>query len=169
VLVNDLEPATQFNASIRRISSHFHACCSASAELQANAASLPEWLLQITGVIPFPPPRLSPLSPTALIEPMRQIYGVSDKVLTMALSSFLLGASKKMVLWIEVGGGMIAIETLVHNFLHRTGILARMSANLSRPFRTAPIRCSITAFLVFPTWHDLLATLAFEQAPPRPP
>jgi hypothetical protein len=100
---------------------------------------------------------------------MRQIYGVSDKVLTMALSSFLLGASKKMVLWIEVGGSMIAIETLVHNFPHRTGILARMSANLSRPFRTAPIRRSITAFLVFPTWHDLLATLAFEQAPPRPP
>ena len=29
-----------------------------------------------------------------------------------------------MVLWIEVGGSMIAIDTLVHNFLHRTGILA---------------------------------------------
>jgi hypothetical protein len=28
---------------------------------------------------------------------------------------------------------------------------------------------SITVFLVFPSWHDLLATLAFEQAPPRPP
>jgi len=28
---------------------------------------------------------------------------------------------------------------------------------------------SITVFLVFPTWHDLLATLAFEQPPPRPP
>jgi hypothetical protein len=65
----------------------------------------------------------------SLIEPMREIYGVSDKVLAMALSALLLGAPKKMVLWAEVGGSMIAIDTLVHNFLHRTGILARFNAN----------------------------------------
>ena len=59
----------------------------------------------------------------SLIEPLREIYGVSDKVLAMALSSLLLGAPKKMVLWTEVGGSMIAIDSLVHNFLHRTGIL----------------------------------------------
>ena len=34
-----------------------------------------------------------------------------------------------MVLWTEVGGAMIAVDTLVHNFLHRTGILARFNAN----------------------------------------
>jgi hypothetical protein len=62
----------------------------------------------------------------ALIEPLRGIYGVSDKVLTMALSSLLLGAPKKLWLWHEVGAGMIAIDTLVHNFLHRTGILHRL-------------------------------------------
>jgi hypothetical protein len=60
---------------------------------------------------------------------MREIYGVSDKVLAMALSCLLLGAPKKMGLWIEVGGSMIAIDTLVHNLLHRTGILARFNAN----------------------------------------
>jgi hypothetical protein len=65
----------------------------------------------------------------ALIEPLREICGVSDKVLTMALSCILLGAPKKMVLWTEVGGSMIAIDTLVHNFLHRTGILARFNAD----------------------------------------
>ena len=65
----------------------------------------------------------------ALIEPLREIYGVSDKVLAMALSALLLGAPKKMVLWTEVGGSMIAIDTLVHNFLHRTGTLARFNAN----------------------------------------
>src|SRR6195256_2931794 len=64
----------------------------------------------------------------ALLEPMREMYGVSDKVLAMALSSLLLGAPKKMVLWAEVGGSMIAIDTLVHNFLHRTGILHRFDA-----------------------------------------
>jgi hypothetical protein len=73
------------------------------------------------------PGRLTRMA-AALIEPTRQIYGVSDKVLTMALSCILLGAPKKMGLWIEVGGAMIAIDTLVHNFLHRTGILARFNA-----------------------------------------
>jgi hypothetical protein len=65
----------------------------------------------------------------SLIEPLREVYGLSDKVLTMALSWNLLGASKKMSLWTEVGGSMIAIDTLVHNFLHRTGILHRFDAN----------------------------------------
>jgi hypothetical protein len=65
----------------------------------------------------------------SLIDPLRQVYGLSDKVLTMALSCILLGAPKRMRLWIEVGGSMIAIDTLVHNFLHRTGILARFKAN----------------------------------------
>jgi hypothetical protein len=64
----------------------------------------------------------------SLIEPLREMYGVSDKVLAMALSSLLLGAPKKMGLWIEVGRSMIAIDTLVHNFLHRTGILQRFKA-----------------------------------------
>jgi hypothetical protein len=73
------------------------------------------------------PDRLSRMA-AALIEPMREIYGVSDKVLSMALSSLLLGAPNKMGLWIEVGGSMIAIDTLVHNLLHRTGILARFNA-----------------------------------------
>ena len=65
----------------------------------------------------------------SLIEPLREVYGLSDKVLTMALSCILLGAPKKMRFWIEVGGGMIAIDTLVHNFLHRTGILHRFDAD----------------------------------------
>src|SRR6266404_7366621 len=65
----------------------------------------------------------------SLIEPLREVYGLSDKVLTMALSCILLGAPKRMGLWIEVGGSMIAIDTLVHNFLHRTGILHRFNAN----------------------------------------
>jgi hypothetical protein len=76
-----------------------------------------------------PGPGLLPRMAAALIEPLREVYGVSDKVLAMALSSLLLGAPEKMGLWIEVGGGMIAIDTLVHNFLHRTGIVARFNAN----------------------------------------
>ena len=77
---------------------------------------------------PRSPDRLARMR-ASLIEPLREVYGVSDKVLTMALSCILLGAPTNKGLWIEVGGSMIAIDTLVHNFLHRTGILQRFNAN----------------------------------------
>jgi hypothetical protein len=67
----------------------------------------------------------------ALLDPLREVYGVSDKVLTMALSQLLLGAPRSRRRWREVGGSMIAIDTLVHNFLHRTGILKRFDAHHS--------------------------------------
>ena len=67
----------------------------------------------------------------ALIEPLRHVYGVSDKVLTMTLSCILLAAPRRYGLWQEVGAGMIAVDTLVHNFLVRTGILARFGADHS--------------------------------------
>jgi hypothetical protein len=67
----------------------------------------------------------------ALVDPLREVYGVSDKVLTMALSQVLLGAPRSRRRWREVGGSMIAVDTLVHNFLHRTGILQRFEAEHS--------------------------------------
>ncbi len=77
---------------------------------------------------PAGPDRLARMR-DALIAPLREVYGVSDKVLTMALSSILLGAPNRMRLWHEVGASMIVIDTLVHNFLHRTGILHRFGAD----------------------------------------
>ena len=65
----------------------------------------------------------------ALLEPLRHVHGVSDKVLSMALSVLLLAAPRKMKLWAEVGVSMIAIDTLVHNFLVRSGILRRLEAD----------------------------------------
>jgi hypothetical protein len=59
----------------------------------------------------------------ALLGPLRNVYGVSDKVLTMALSGLLIGARDQRPAWFETGKAMIAIDTLVHNFLIRTGIL----------------------------------------------
>jgi hypothetical protein len=76
---------------------------------------------------PAGPDRLARMR-EALIAPLREIYGVSDKVLAMAVSSILLGAPNKLRLWQEVGASMVAIDTLVHNFLHRTGILHRFGA-----------------------------------------
>jgi len=65
---------------------------------------------------------------TALIEPLRNVYGISDKVLAMALSGILIGAGDVRPSWLQVGVHLIAVDTLVHNFLHRTGILARFKA-----------------------------------------
>ena len=82
--------------------------------------------LQATNT-PAGPDRLARMR-DAVIAPLREVHGVSDKVLTMALSSLLLGAPKQLPLWPEVGASMIVIDTLVHNFLHRTGILRRFGA-----------------------------------------
>ena len=57
----------------------------------------------------------------SIIGPLRNIYGVSDKILTMAFSELMIGSGRPA--WFVVGTEMIAIDTLVHNFLHRTGIL----------------------------------------------
>lgn len=55
------------------------------------------------------------LQQEALIGPLRTIWGVSDKLLTMALSSLLIGARDQRPLWFKTGTTMIAVDTLVHN------------------------------------------------------
>jgi hypothetical protein len=74
------------------------------------------------------PDRLAALR-EAIFGPLRNVYGVADKVLAMAMSSLLLAAEVRRQLWLEVGGTFVAVDTLVHNFLHRTGILNRLSAD----------------------------------------
>jgi hypothetical protein len=64
----------------------------------------------------------------AIIGPLRNVYGVAAKVLAMAMSSLLLSAGKRKPLWLEVGASFVAVDTLVHNYLHRTGILQRLCA-----------------------------------------
>lgn len=64
----------------------------------------------------------------ALLEPLGNVHGVSNKVLAMALSELLLAGDAKRPAWIEAGAVMIAVDTLVHNFLHRTGTLRDLGA-----------------------------------------
>jgi hypothetical protein len=64
----------------------------------------------------------------ALLEPLSHIYGVSNKVLALALAELLLAGDAKRPAWIEAGAVMIAVDTLVHNSLHRTGILRELHA-----------------------------------------
>jgi hypothetical protein len=70
-------------------------------------------------------PNRHQLMQEALVGPMRHIYGVSDKVVTMTLSSVLIAAPDIRPNWFEAGSQMIVVDTLIHNFLHRTGILQR--------------------------------------------
>lgn len=58
----------------------------------------------------------------AIVGPLRNVFGVSDKVVAMALSDLLLAAPETRAGWHELGFSLVAIDTLVHNFLCRTGI-----------------------------------------------
>ena len=83
---------------------------------------------QLGAVNPHSPDRLAARR-EAIIGPLRNVYGVADKVVAMALSSLLLGGGKQRPLWLDVGATFVAVDTLVHNFLHRTGILQRLCAD----------------------------------------
>ena len=74
------------------------------------------------------PDRLTAMR-AALIAPLRGVYGISDKVISLALSTLLLGAGQRRPHWLDVGGSFVVVDTLVHNFLHRTGILAGFGAD----------------------------------------
>ncbi|UGY17960.1 hypothetical protein HAP48_0011315 [Bradyrhizobium septentrionale] len=65
----------------------------------------------------------------ALVGPMRHVFGVSDKVLTMTLSAVLMADRRGRPDWFSVGSRMIVVDRLVHNLLARTGILARSGAS----------------------------------------
>ena len=64
----------------------------------------------------------------SIIEPLAGLHGASHKVLNMALSDLLLIGGGRNRLWAELAPSLIAVDSLVHNFLVRTGILARARA-----------------------------------------
>jgi hypothetical protein len=64
----------------------------------------------------------------ALLKPLTNIYGVGPKLWSMALADLLLAGDPVRERWVATGAGMIAIDSLVHNFLHRTGVLHRFGA-----------------------------------------
>jgi hypothetical protein len=64
----------------------------------------------------------------SIVDALRHIHGVSDKVLSLALVVHLLGGRPGDSLWKAAGAQLIVIDTLVHNWLHRTGILNGLDA-----------------------------------------
>jgi hypothetical protein len=89
---------------------------------------------------------------------------VSDKVLMMALSQLFLGVPGQGQRWVDFGGSMIAVDTLVHNFLHRTGILRRFSAE--HPYGAACYRPGGCADIIETIAHRIDAR-QFNRSFPR--
>ena len=80
---------------------------------------------------------------TALLEPLGCIYGVSAKVWSMALADLLLAGDPGRAHWLAAGAAMIAVATLVHNWMHRSGCLADLGADhLYGPGCYAPGGCA---------------------------
>ncbi len=92
---------------------------------------LPGWIDSQLNSISDTDANYAALAHEALVGPMRHIFGVSDKVITMTLSEILMSAPSNRHNWFRIGSQMIVVDTLVHNFLHRTGILRRFDADHS--------------------------------------
>ena len=58
----------------------------------------------------------------AVLSPLTHIYGIGPKLWSMALADLLLCGDPQRERWVITGAGMIAIDSLVHNFLHRAGV-----------------------------------------------
>lgn len=64
----------------------------------------------------------------ALLGPLTGIYGIGPKVWSMALADLLLATDPNRERWVTTGTGMLVIDSLLHNHLHRTGVLRRFEA-----------------------------------------
>lgn len=79
----------------------------------------------------------------AVLAPLCELYGVGPKVWSMLLADLLLGASPDRERWVTTGAAMVTIDSLVHAFLHRTGILQRLECEHSYgPACYAPEGCA---------------------------
>jgi hypothetical protein len=100
----------------------------------------------------------------AIIRPLAGVHGVADKVLNMVLSDLLVVGNGHNPRWGEVGGSLIAIDTLVHNFMARTGILKRAEA--SHPYGPQCYRSASCAAIVA-TLSEAIDARQFNSAFPR--
>ena len=100
----------------------------------------------------------------AIMGPLSGVHGVAGKVLSMVLSDLLVVGNEHNPRWGQVGGSLIAIDTLVHNLLVRTGILKR--ANAVHPYGRqcyGPTGCAA----VLSALSDAIDARQFNSAFPR--
>lgn len=63
-----------------------------------------------------------------MLKPLTSIVGIGPKLWSLMLADLLLAGDPGRDRWVTAGAGMIAVDSLIHNFLHRTGILRRCGA-----------------------------------------
>ena len=59
----------------------------------------------------------------AVLEPLNNVHGIGDKLWSMILAELLLGGDPGRERWVATGASMVAVDSLVHAFLVRTGTL----------------------------------------------
>jgi hypothetical protein len=97
---------------------------------------------QVDNVSVDRPDRLAAMR-EAIVGPLRNVFGLSDKMVGMTMSTLLIGTRSRRTRWFEVGASFVVIDTLVHNLLHRTGILQRLrSEHLYGPACYQPDGCA---------------------------
>ncbi len=70
----------------------------------------------------------------ALLEPLGRVYGVGSKLWSMLLGD-LLFADPNRERWLITGASMVAVDSVVHGYLARTGTLTRFGA--AHPYGSA--------------------------------
>lgn len=79
----------------------------------------------------------------SVLVPLCNVPGTGPKTWSMILAELLLGGDPDRERWVAAGASFIAVDSLVHAYLHRTGILHRLGAEHPYgPSCTAPGGCS---------------------------
>ena len=93
--------------------------------------------------MPIGDPRRFARMRAAVLDPLVEIPGTGRKVWSMILAELLLGGDPDRPRWVEVGASFVAVDSLVHAYLHRTGLLRRLGADhLYGPACYGPDGCS---------------------------
>jgi hypothetical protein len=88
------------------------------------------WLdYQLRPVMGADMPGRMPTLSSPVIGPLSHVHGISSKVLSLSMASLLLAGDIDRPEWITAGARMIAVDSLIHNWMHRTGILRLMGAD----------------------------------------
>ena len=87
--------------------------------------------------------RRAELMAASLVEPLSGIPFSGPKLWSLLLAELLLGSDPDRERWVSTGASLIAVDTLVHNYLHRTGTLRRLGCeHVYGPSCYAPDGCA---------------------------
>jgi len=64
-----------------------------------------------------------------VVKPLTGISGIGPKLWSLMLAELLLVGDPERERWVSAGAGMVVVDGLMHNFLHRSGTLHRCGAD----------------------------------------